>query len=235
MKKPYLYVIILFCMFCSYGYILADVHAKTEGSRMYMDFESKYAYELWMTEDKSYSMVMNRITIVREDLGVMWMVYPDRKSYREIKLDEARGGQEEEKENISTVGLFYNPEYDWVITDTGEEKEINGFRCHCFQVEGDADFSEIVSTYWICVDENVPGGKVFREYMMEQVRNDRQRPKLYDLMQKYGQGFPVYREEIIENAIAPTMFYKIQLTMLEEADPPPSTYELPEGCKKIER
>ncbi len=234
MKKTILCLLVMSFVLHLSGVLFADVHVKTQGNRLYMDFETKYAYELWLTENKSYSKVQNRITITREDLGVMWFLYPDRKAYHEYKLEEIRAVPEE-KEDIHTAGQFYDPKYDWELTDTGEEKEINSFQCRCFLAEGDADFSEIVSKYWICVDEHVAGGKEFRSYMMEQLKDDPQRAKLYDLMKEHPSGFPAYREEIIERAISPTISYTIQVLMLEEEDAPAGIYDLPEGYKKLER
>lgn len=233
--KKYLFLFLFFPWLFPWTAILkADVHVKTETSRLYMDFENKYPNELWLAEGKSYRKVMNRVFITRKDLGVRWLIDLGRKTYMEIKLEEEKEPEKVE-EDIHTVGLFYNPDYDWEIIDTGEEKEIVGFRCRCFLAEGDADFSEIISKYWICVDEKVPGGREFRDFMLEQVKNDPQRPKLYDLMQKYAAGFPAYREDTIENAIAPTMFYKIKLLKLEEMEAPPGIYDLPDGFKKLER
>jgi hypothetical protein len=67
------------------------------------------------------------------------------------------------------------------------------------------------------------------------MKNDPQRPELYNLLKEHEGGFPVCREETIESAIAPTLVYKIKLITLEEADAPPGIYDIPEGYKKVER
>ena len=214
----------------------ADVHVKTETTRLYMDFETTYPNEVWIAEGKAYRKARDRVFITREDLGVRWFIDLAKKTYIEVEIKpEEQEGQEDREEDIHTVGLFYYPEYDWEIKDTGEEKEIKGIRTRCFLAEGDADFAEIQSQYWICVDENIQGGREFRDYMLEQVKNDPQRPKLYDVMLKYAAGFPVYREDTIINAIAPTMYFKIKLLKLETAEAPPGIYEIPEGFKKMKR
>ena len=235
--KKFLFFILFFLLLIPWVAVLtADVHVKTETTRLYMDFETTYPNEVWLAEGKNYRKVRDRVFITREDLGVRWFIDLSKKTYFEVEMEpEAQEGPDKTEEDIHTAAYSYNPEYDWKITDTGEEKEINGIRSRCFLAEGDADFAEIVSQYWICVDENIPGGREFRDYMLEQVKNDPQRPKLYDLMQKYEAGFPVYREDTIINAIAPTMFYKIKLLKLEMADAPPGIYDIPEGFKKLER
>jgi hypothetical protein len=212
-----------------------DIHVKSETSRFYMDFERKDVNELWLTEGKSCRKVSNRLYITREDLGVRWLVDPAKKSYLEVKLDAAQQPRAGAGEDIHTVGMYYNPEYDWELKDTAEEKEIEGYRCRRYEAVGEADFAGIVSSYWICEDESAPGGRLYGEYMMEQVKNDPQRPKLSTLLKEHKGAFPVYREETIENAIAPTMVYKIKLLVLEEAEAPAGIYEIPDGYTKIER
>jgi hypothetical protein len=234
MKKFLIFILFLELSIPWPALLNADVHVKTETTRLYMDFEVTYPNEVWLAEGKSYRKVRNGVFITRKDLGVMWYIDLGEKTYSEMKL-EGDEAFEEQEEDIHTAGLFYNPTYDWEIKDTGEEKEINGFRSRCFLASGDADFAEIASTYWICVADNVPGGREFRDYMLDQVKNDPQRPKLHDIMLKYEAGFPVYREETIENAIAPTMIYKIKLLELEKAEAPPRIYDIPDGFKKLER
>lgn len=212
-----------------------DIHVKSETSRLYMDFERKDVNELWLAEGKSCRKVSNRLYITREDLGVRWLVDPAKKTYMEVKLDTARETRPEAQEDIHTVGMYYSPDYDWEIKDTAEEKEIDGYRCRLFKALGAADFAEIESSYWICVDEKSPGGRMFGEYMMDQVQSDPQRPKLHNVLKDNEGAFPVYREETIESAIAPTMLYKIKLLTLEEAEAPPGVYEIPDGYTKIER
>ncbi len=234
MKKIFLFISFLVWSLPWTALLNADVHVKTETTRLYMDFEVTYPNEVWLTEGKSYRKVRNSVFITHEDLGIRWYIDLGKKTYSEMKLEGDRAIEEQE-EDIHTAGLFYNPKYDWEVIDTGEEKEFNGFRSRCFLANGDADFAEIASTYWICVVEDVPGGREFRDYMLEQVKNDPQRPKLHDLMLKYEAGFPVYREDTIENAIAPTMFYIIKLLKLEVAEAPPGIYDIPDGFKKLER
>jgi hypothetical protein len=222
-------------VFSSMGFLGADVHVKSETSRLYMDFERKDVYELWLTEGKSYSKVRNRIVITREDLGVRWYIEPARKTYMEIKLEEGSGTREEEPEDIHTVGMYYSPEYDWEVEDTGEEKVINGFRCRLFSAVGDADFADLKAKYWVCLGKNSKGGLEYGNYMKDQLKDDPQRPRLHDILSKHKGSFPVYREENIENAIAPTMVYKIRLLELQEAEAPAGIYDLPEAFKKMER
>ena len=222
-------------VFSSLGFLGAEVHVKSETSRLYMDFERRDTYELWLAEGKSYSKVRDRIVITREDLGVRWYIEPARKTYMEIKLGEGSGSGEEEPEDIHTVGQYYYPEYDWEVKDTGEERVINGFRCRLFSAVGDADYADIKAEYWLCLDKNAAGGATYGAYMRKQFQGDRQRPGLFDLLRKHDGGFPVFREETIENAIAPTMVYKIRLLELREAEAPDGIFDLPEGFKKMER
>lgn len=233
MKKHLILIPLLVWLAPWTSFLSADVHVKTETTRFYMDYEMTYPNELWLTEGKTYRKVRNSVFITRKDLGIMWHFDLGKKTYTEMKL-EGEGVLDKKEGDIHIAGLFYDPDYDWEVVDTGEEKTINGFQSRCFLANGDADFAEAESTYWICVAENVPGGREFRDYMMEQVKDDPKRHKLHDLMQKYETGFPVYREDTFENAIAPTIFYKIKLLELEVAKAPTGIYDIPEGYKKLE-
>lgn len=213
----------------------ADTHALTSSSRLYMDQERKTEGELWIGPGRSWSKSGNRILISREDLGVWWSIDPGRGSYMEFPLKETEPAAAKAQPDMRKLWLeYYIPEYSWTIHDTGETRDIGGFPCRRFEVQGEADFADIRATYWISESPDVPGGQALRDYILGQIKEDRQRAGQAKIMSDRANAITVLREETIENSIAPTMIVKTTLLKLEEAPAPAGIYDLPAGLKKIE-
>ena len=213
----------------------ADTHALTSSIRFYMDQERKTEGELWIAPGRSWSKSGNRVLISREDLGVMWSIDPGRGSYMEFPLKETEPAAAKAQADMRKLWLdYYLPEYDWTIRDTGETKNIGGFPCRRFEAQGEADFADIKAIYWISESPNVPGGRALRDYVLGQIKEDRQRAGQAKILSGRANAFMVLREETIDNSIAPTMIQKTALIKLEEAPAPAGIYDLPAGLKKIE-
>ena len=208
-----------------------DVHAVVEGSRTYMDFTRKTVNEYWVSGEKIYRKAETYLFITRKDLGVEWSVNLKDNTYSERKT-EVEGPSAPEKEDIHTLGWEYNPRYDWEIRETGETKDINGQSCEHVVARGDADFSEITLHLWLAKD--VPGAMDFVQYMAEQLKMDRNRRGIGEILVKFRDRLPLEREEVIENPIAPTIRNIVKIIKIEASEPPPNIYELPQGAKKME-
>ena len=57
---------------------------------------------------------------------------------------------------------------------------------------------------------------------------------LLKVLEENPEGFCAYREETVENSIAPTARTFTGLAKLEEVEAPPGTYEIPAGFRKLD-
>jgi len=211
----------------------ADVYVKSESSRVYMDNEHKATNEAWLAEGKSYLKSGTRVTIMREDLNKWWVIDLGQKTYREYPLKEAQPPAVPPQPDVATLWLDYSPEYDWTITDTGEQKEISGFACRRFEVIGDTDFADVAATYWLADAAVLPAGQAYHDSLVKQLSGDPDRAGLLKLLNQQPHTVPVLRQEVIERSIAPTIRQTATLLKIEDAAPPAGVYDLPAGLKKI--
>jgi len=214
----------------------ADTHAVVESKRLYMDQETRVTFEYWIGRDMSVRKAAGRATITRDDLGLVWNLDLERKSYTESVLRKpAEAAPARRDPDMRKLWLnYYEPEYAWTIKATGERKSVNGFDCREFRATGEADFAELSAAYWICLTPGIPGGKAFRDYCLTQYEGDSRMAALFKLLEENPEGFCAYREETVEHSIAPTARAHTGLTALEEAEAPPGTYDIPAGFKRLD-
>lgn len=234
MNKALAYLFIIAAIPAAGGSARADTHAVVESTRLYMDQETKVTLEYWIGRDRSSRKAAGRVTVTRGDLGLTWTLDLNEKTYAESALRNPAGPPSRRTPDMKKLWLdVYDPAYDWTITPTGEKKTVAGFNCREFQAVGQADFAEMSATYWVCLELGVPGAAAFHDYLLAQYEGDNRMAALLKILQDNPGGFCVYREEMVEPSIAPTTRAKVGLSKLEEAEPPPGTYEIPEGFRKV--
>jgi hypothetical protein len=227
--------IALLAILVSSSAVRADTHAVVESSRVYMEQETKVTFEYWIASDRNSRRTPARATITRDDLGVVWNIDLNGKTYTESRIGKSEGVPAPRKPDMRKLWLeFYEPDFDWTAKDAGQTETIGGFPCRMFEASGEADFAEINARYWICLAPDTPGGKALHDYSMSQYRGDGRMAALVRLLEDHPAGLCVFREETVEPSIAPTTRVRTGLTRLEEAAAPPGTYDIPDGFKKLE-
>ena len=228
MKK----LILLFIFFA--GNLFAqDFHAVLKTGRTYMDHTQDYQTEYWFCKDKSCIKRGRQTTIVRNDLDLVWTIFG--KNYYEKKMNPEDQNQKPEKEefNVSTFGFErYVPDYDWIVKKSNQTKMINGFICEQYLSDGDADFAEVQSEFWICQKSTMNGSNLFNKILQNEFKNDKVRQQICKVLSENENSFPVKMYETLVNSIAPNMIYDIQLAKFEEIEAENDIYELPQGLKK---
>jgi hypothetical protein len=231
----------LVCLLIIPGFLAAgatargDTHAVVESTRLYLDQETKVTLGYWIGRDRSSRTAAGRTTITRHDLGLVWNLDLEGKSYTESVLRKPEAPPARHSPDMRKLWLdFYEPEYSWTITDTGERKTINGFDCREFRAKGEADFAEMDAAYWICLTPGIPGAKALHDYFVAQYQGESRLAALLKILEDNPEGFCVYREEAVEPSIAPSTRARTGLTKLEGAEAPPGTYEIPAGFRKLD-
>jgi hypothetical protein len=225
--------LILLFIFLAGDLAAQDFHAVLKTSRTYMDHTRDYQTEYWFCKDKSCIKRGRQTTIVRHDLGLVWTIFG--KNYYEKRLNSEDQNQKPEKEefNVSTFGFErYTPDYDWIVKKSDQTKMINGFLCEQYLSDGDADFAETQSEFWICQKSTINGSNLFNKILQEEFKNDKARQQIGQVLKKNKNSFPVKMYETVVNSIAPNMIYDIQLATFEETKIEKEIYELPQGLEK---
>lgn len=210
-----------------------DFYAVLKTSRTYMDYTREYQTEYWFCNDKTCIKRSRQTTIVRNDLDVVWTIFG--KKYIENKLNPENKGRDQNKKevDIHTLGFErYTPDYDWIVEKTDKTKMIDGFLCEHYISDGDADFAEVNSEFWICPKSKIMGNQLFNKILQNEFKNDKARQQIYKILKNNHNSFPVRIFETVVNSIAPNMVYEIQLIKFEETTAPKNIYDLPEGLEK---
>jgi hypothetical protein len=215
-----------------------DLHVVFRSEFVYMSSTRTTANEWWMSEGRSLARQGERLSIVREDLGVTWRANVKAGTYTETKLPPtgqappppANAG----KVDMHTAGYDWEPQYDWVVKASGQSSAIAGRPCREFVATGDADYAEARVSFWAC--DPLPG--VTRnptDVVAASLRSDSAKRMIFDTLAKQGRAWLLAADEQQEPAIAPTMVIRVRVEALEATAAPPGTFDLPPTLKKAGR
>jgi hypothetical protein len=210
---------------------LADLHVQKEEKRYSKDLSrnSTSTADVWRSKSAEYYAARDQITITRQDLKKRWVINAKAKTYLEISLDHPPSPEAREK--LHNEGYEYEPELDWVLKETREEKEICGFGCKKFVLEGDADYSKKTIEIWITDAVGI------HQDSYDHPERDFQGREAGPLLEKYEplkNRFVLWEKVIDERPIGQTYIWESRVLKIEEAQAPAGIYDLPQGLKKEE-
>jgi len=212
--------------------VRADDHLVERGSREYMGNTMMIQLrEVWIGEKAT--KVADRLTVItRHDLGKRWTLAIRAKRYLEEPIEQERKAEPVQKpERVQELGWSYRPQFEWAITDTTQEKTINGRKCRLYLARGEADYAEETRELWLTKDLPVDVGR-----MAEHAVRPDDEPFWRALYQEFPglkHSIPLETEVKSEPAIAPATAFHYKVDTVESAAPPPGTYEIPEGFRKV--
>ena len=214
-----------------------DLHIVFRSEFVYQASTRATSNEWWVSDGTSLARQGDRLSIYREDLGVVWRASVKAGTYTETKLPPA--GQSApppaaDKVDMHTAGYEWEPAFDWVVKASGQSSTIAGRPCREFVATGDADYAEARVSFWAC--DPVPG--VTRnptDTVAAPLRSVSAKRMIFDTLAKHGGAWLLAAEEQQEPAIAPTMVMRVRVETLEAATAPPGTFDLPPAFKKAGR
>ncbi len=188
--------------------------------------------EVWIAGDKAAIREGAFTIITRWDLGKRWTIFPRTKKYLEEPLEAADAPAKEEKPpfRIQEFGWNYEPVYEWTVKITDETQTIDGRTCRKVILSGIAEYAEETRTLWISKDVPINMARYYERIV---------KPGLNPAMAAIYRQYPILGESLVVKSdiisvppIAPESHWEAAHTTIESADPPPGTYEIPEGFTK---
>ncbi len=215
-----------------------DLHIVFRSEFVYQASTRTTSNEWWVSDGKSLARQGDRLSIYREDLGVVWRASVKAGTYTETKIPPA--GQQTPpppvagKVDMRTAGYDWEPSYDWTVKASGQSSTIAGRPCREFVATGDADYAEARVSFWAC--DPLPGvTRSPTDTVAAPLRSASAKKMIFDTLAKHGGAWLLAAEEQQEPAIAPTMVMRVRVETLEVTTAPPGTFEMPPTFKKAGR
>ncbi len=227
----------------------ADIHSVfTSWSSWYGRIRTDKA-EMWIAADRECQIKSHETRIIRKDLGLMWRMPPNAKTYNEYPLkadgapapavekprrEERQPAGKDGKEDLRFVGHFGEPVFEWNTRLLGDEV-VQGQTCKVYSIRGEADFAEVDMKLWISPDGKSKGLAVPEEFIFGTMYREQSAVEaIAKIMAGYPNGGIVQLEKRSDPPIGPESKAKITLDTYEIKEPPAGIYEIPAGVQKEE-
>ncbi|MCU0587999.1 MAG: DUF4412 domain-containing protein [Syntrophobacteraceae bacterium] len=190
-----------------------------------------FVQKTWLTADRARSDMESQSVIVRLDKGVTYLLDHSRRVYAEIPLDSGDPGAARPRErDARDRRIPPSPGMSLRITDTGETRRINEYRCRKYIQTMDSPMGPVTTEIWATEDLKLdsdlharfsvalmaarPGGREAMRAHLAEMRKVRGAPVLSLTTSRIGGTEVKSRVELIE---------------LREERAPASIFEIPAG------
>ena len=215
---------------------IADDHIVKTYSRSYMGRNyPPQTREYWISEQGTVQNLGWIRIIQRRDLGKTWILNMTSKRYLEEPLD-GKGSSETSTAptRIQERGFDYTPRFEWLAEKTQEAEIIDGWPCEKWILRGDADYAEEVQEIWYASEVPIDAKRHFDVLLKPGSDANESLEKLYREHPELRSMFPIRTVITTENAIAPVMVGRFDVTTLEQTTPPENLYDIPEGFTRVD-
>jgi hypothetical protein len=212
-----------------------DLHVVVSSEFVYMARVRPTRQDWWLGGKQRALAVDGRLTIYREDLGLVWRIDTKAGTYTETPQAKPETRPPTPPAvDMHTVGYGWEPDYDWSVKETGRQSTIAGRACREFAATGQADYAEATATFWGCTP--LAAGMVSpTDVVVGPLRSESTRKMIRDAAARRGGFWVLQAEETTEPAIAPTMVLRVKVDTLEATPAPAGTFELAATLKKAGR
>ena len=209
------------------------LHFVVDRQRIFMASTQATTTEYWIGDDKTYEKNGARVTIIRKDLGVRWVINTQKATYAETHLTSPTMNNTR-IEDIHTAGFNYEPEFVWTVANSAEASTINSRACRLTVATGTDDFAEMTLKLWLCHTGRPALERKANRFVLENAGFGNQNPVTFasELLSKRPDVLLMSLEATVEPPISPTMTYSVVVRTLETAVPPAGIFDLPPGIQK---
>jgi hypothetical protein len=213
----------------------ADLHVVVGSEFVYMARVRPMRQDWWLRDKQRALAVDGRLTVFREDLGLVWRIDTKAGTYTETAQPKPGVAPAAPPAvDMRTAGYSWEPEFDWTVKETGRRSTIAGRPCREFAATGQADYAEATAAFWGCTPLS-PGIASPTTVVTNLLRNDSTMKMIRDAAARQGGLWVLQAEEATEPAIAPTMILRVKVETLEGKPAPEGTFELASTLKKAGR
>lgn len=226
-KFTWFLLILLMSVFAVSSLLFADIYVEQQmkTSAMMGKPGRTTTQRIWITKDmmRSEDVGSKQVMIVRLDKNLIWMIDLERKTYRELTIDEfkqmmgmARAMMRGEKAEVE-------------LTETGKKMKIKGWNCYEVRLTMKGG-TNMETSMWLTKDIAIPweeyqkymelfGGQFYGPKVMEKWKNLR--------------GYPI-RSHGKMNMMGMEMETETEVMTVRTTPIPKSVFELPPGLTKEE-
>jgi hypothetical protein len=208
-------------------------YAKITNTRTYMNIDRVSATEYWFTKDKSCVLTNRTKSIIRQDLGVVYV----------INLLTGSVRSESIKPSISVlpavmpidkryIGHYYIPVYEWNEPKQLPSVTIGEYVCEHLLCEGDADFDQISLEYMVTKTDNQFMAARLNSTIMSLGGSGNKQEPIARLITGNKNLIILRIIETVENPIAPHVTTTINVDKLELLKSSDGLFDLTDNPKK---
>jgi hypothetical protein len=208
-------------------------YTKVTNVRNYMDLDRSTITEYWTGKNKSCTLVNHIKTIFRNDLGLIYKIDLQAKTYRidSIKTISLKLPSKTILD-FKYIGQEYTPVFEYNDPKSVNFDTICNHKCERFLCEGDADFDHIWLDYYITKTEDQSLAIIINSIFLSYGGSGNKRDPLISLTK--NKNIMILRLiEKVENPISPPITMRISVETIKKLYPEKDLFELPFDFNRI--
>jgi hypothetical protein len=208
-------------------------YAKITKTRTYMNIDRVSVTEYWFTKDKYCEMTNQKKTIVRRDLGVIYLINSGSGTVRIDSIKPTNTESTSEKpEDFKYIGQDYIPVFEWNQPKLLFPETIGKYECNHYICEGDADFDQISLDYLVAKTNDQIMANTMNSSIMNLGGSNNKREPIIKMITSDKNLIILRIIETVENPIAPHITTTINVDKLELLKSSEGLFDLPDNLKK---
>jgi hypothetical protein len=198
-----------------------------------MNIDRETVTEYWITKDK-YSTMSNQIkSIVRKDLGMVYVINLSTGTVRtDLIKPSITMSYVENPMDFKYIGQYYIPLYEWNKPILLPSETVGNYICEHYLCEGDADFDQISLEYLVVKTNYQFLANVLNSSIMSSGGSNNKREPITGLITANKNLIILRIIETVENPIAPHITTVINVDKLELVKSSEGLFDLPDNLKK---
>jgi len=208
-------------------------YIKITNVRNYMNLDRTTVTEMWTVTDKSCTLINQMKNIVRKDLGLIYLINLQAKTYS-IDSIQTKSTQTLSKNalDFKYIGQKYNPEYEWKKPHLVKKDTVANYSCYHFLCTGDADFDQISLDYYLTKTKDKSFAEMVNSVMMNSVGSPNKQEPLTQVIDKDKNLMILKIIEKVENPISPRITTTIAIDIFKKTLPDKELFEVPANFRK---
>jgi hypothetical protein len=209
-------------------------YAKVTYVRNYMNSDRTTVTEFWNAREKSCQQTGQRKLIRRSDLGLLYSINMQAKTYTVDSIRKSMPKPPSTNEiDFKHIGQDYIPIYEWKDAQKLDKESVCNHPCDHYSCEGDADFDRISLDYFITPvkDEALKG--MINSIMISYLGPPNKSEPLSETVEKEKNILILKMIQKVENAIAPAATTTYTVDTFTKVPPTEDLFGLTADFRKI--